>query len=989
VHYFALAVQVVHPLYVLGSLPEIGHRVVSGKLMGFLCSAQVEYLYLSVNLRIFICLLLLLVGLTTQATHIRSADIRLEPICGNPFQFRISVIAYLNTQSNTRFGTNSEVLFGDGTSVRIPLTTATLRPDLGLQIAVATFSTVHTYPGNGTYTISYVERDRSRGILNIANSEDVPYVTFIQFTISAENRCNQFPILAVPPLDRACFRSAFYHSSGAYDTDGDSLSYELSVPAASPTTLANYTAPNNTRFYTNFNQGNEAASGPPVFKIDPLDGLVTWDAPGAVGEYNIAFKIVEWRKDPITQLYRKLSTTTRDMQIVVEECRNQRPSLLTPTDLCVEAGTPIDRLIFGTDGDNHDVKIEVFSEVLNLPATRSPATFSPPPAFMSSVPQAEVRFRWNTTCRHVRQQPYAVVFKITDNPPQGPRLVNFKIWNIKVVAPAPVWQNSQLDVVNRHGALAWQPYTCEGADKIQIWRKVGSVALPLNRCQPGLPRFAGYQLISEVDIAQSNFTDTNFGRGLVAGATYCYRLVAYFNPPAGTPSMASTEICLGPIGADAPVITHVSIEKTDSLQGRTRISWRSPFTINRTQFPPPYQYEVYRASGFASDSLLSRVARVSDTTCVDATTNTAQRVFNYRVVVYARPVAATGWIPVDTSAAASSVRLRYRVAVRQIELAWRDSVPWSNVAAARPYHLIYRGIETADPASMELIDSVQVAENGFTYFDRGQYRNQPLEEDLRYAYRVETRGTYGNPAIALQKNFSQVIYTYPKNNLLPCVPKVRVATIPCEEYLQQDNCKARTFSNTLSWTVEGLRGCRKDIRHYSVFASADGKQPFSLLQTSVRDTVFIDSGLPSFVRCYRVTAHDFAGVESAASDSVCNDNCPYYELPNVFTPNNDGWNETFSAEFDAVPGQSNAAVVVRCPRFVRSVELVVYNRWGQPVFEFATSDPDGQPLVWDGRDQRGQAVNPGIYFYQANVRFVTLQPGDEARQLWGWVHVVR
>ncbi len=957
-----------------------------------MCGLQVEYLYQSVNIRKTTCLLGLLVGVatTTWGTHIRSADIRLEPVCGNPFQFRVTVIAYLNTQSATRFGTNSEVLFGDGTAVRIPLTTATLRPDLGQQIAVATFTTTHTYPGNGTYTISYIERDRSRGILNIANSEDVPYVTFIQFTISAENSCNQFPILAVPPLDRACFRSAFYHSSGAYDTDGDSLSYELSVPAASPTTLAVYTAPNNARFYSNFNQGNEAGNAPPVFRIDPLDGLVTWDAPGAIGEYNIAFKIVEWRKDPTTGLYRRLSATTRDMQIVVEECRNQRPALQTPSDLCVEAGTVIDQLIFGTDADQHDVKIEVFSELLNLPASRSPAIFTPqPPAFIRSIPQAEVRLRWSTNCLQVRQQPYSIVFKITDNPPQGPRLVNFKIWNIKVVAPAPVWQRTALNVVNRSGELAWQPYACEGADKIQIWRKVGSVDLPLNRCQPGLPRFAGYQLMKEVSITQSSFIDTNFGRGLVAGATYCYRLVAYFNPPAGTPSLVSTEVCLGPIGADAPVITHVSIEKTDSLQGATRVSWRSPLAINKRQFPPPYQYEVYRANGFLSDSVLTRVGRVSDTTWLDTNSNTEKRVFNYRVVVFARPTSADQFIPVDTSAIASSVRLRYRVGLRQIELAWRDSVPWSNVAAARPYHLIYRGVESAQPSDMVLIDSVQVAENGFTFLDKGQYQNQPLQDDQRYAYRVETRGTYGNPAIALQKNFSQIIYTYPENNFAPCVPRARVAIIPCDEYLQQDNCRERTFSNTVSWSVVGLRGCRKDIRYYSVFSSADSEQPFQLLASRIRDTVFVDRGLPSFARCYQITAHDFSGRESAPSESVCHDNCPYYELPNVFTPNSDGRNDSFSADFGVDPSPAGAPVVVRCPRFVKSVELVVYNRWGQRVFAFVSTDPDGHPLRWDGRDLNGQEVSAGVYYFQANVRFVTLRALDESRTLAGWVHVLR
>lgn len=94
---------------------------------------------------------------------------------------------------------------------------------------------------------------------------------------------------------------------------------------------------------------------------------------GSIGEYNIAFKIIEWRKDSATNVYRKLSTTTRDMQIVVEECMNIRPELQIPLNICVEAGTKIEEIIRGTDGDNHPVKIEVFSELIDFIPAKIPA----------------------------------------------------------------------------------------------------------------------------------------------------------------------------------------------------------------------------------------------------------------------------------------------------------------------------------------------------------------------------------------------------------------------------------------------------------------------------------------------------------------------------------------------------------------------------------------------------------------------------------------
>jgi len=935
----------------------------------------------------------MLFSYTAEGTHIRSADVKVETDCSFARKYTITIVAYLNTLSNTRFGTGSELFFGDGTSVRIPISNATLRPDLGTNIAVATFTTTHTYAMDGTYQIAYEERDRSSGILNIANSDDVPYVSFVELTIDSKLRCNKIPILSVIPLDKACFKSAFYHSSGAYDVDGDSLSYELSIPSSSRNTIANYTAPNASVFYTSFNKGNENEDGPPVFFINQVTGLLTWDAPGAIGEYNIAFKIIEWRKDSVTNTYRKLSTTTRDMQIVVEECANIRPDLIIPVDICVEAGTLIEELIKGTDGDNDPVKIEVFSEILDFAADKIAATFLPnPPDFISSDPFAELNFRWKTECLHVRQQPYQVVFKITDSPPKGPRLVKFKIWNIKVVAPAPKWNKLELDLVKRNGELEWESYACTNASKIQIYRKVDSYPYSPGICNPGLPKFLGYNLIAEVPTTQTAYTDTNNENGLVVGAKYCYRIIAYFNAPASTPSLVSTEVCIGPIEADAPVITHVSVEKTDSLQGKIRVSWRSPFNINSTQFPKPYEYEIYRASDFAGETNIIKAGRVSDTTFVDTDINTDEKVFNYRIVLYTKPLNAEQIIPVDTSSVASSERLSFIAGVKKIELTWRDSVPWSNVSQSRPYHLIYRSIESPLEKDMVLIDSVKVSENGFTYVDVGQFQNQALEDDKRYSYRILTRGTYGNPKIALQENFSQIITTYPYSKLLPCVQALEIKTVNCDEFLNENNCYQSEFSNTISWTLNDQSGCRKDIVAYKIYAASSSVDDYSFITRVANATSFIDEGLPSFARCYRISAIDAMGQEGPMSDSVCNDNCPYYDLPNVFTPNDDGYNDAFSASFDVKDlqdGTFTSGVAIRCPRFVQSIDFKVFNRWGKQVYAFTSDDENAISIEWDGHDSNGHELSGGVYFYTADVTFNVMRPESRRRQLNGWVHLVR
>jgi hypothetical protein len=222
----------------------------------------------------------------------------------------------MNTTSNTPFGGNSlsdgHLNFGDGSVQLIPLKAYTPRPDLGANIGVVEYTTTHTYASSGVFKITYFERDRSSGVLNIPNSLDVAYATSTVINIDDAIGCNNYPNLAIPPLDRACIGRVFTHNAGANDPEGDSLSYELSVPAKDANNpVDGYLSPASVQFYNDFTHGNEAGNGPPSFSINPITGVITWDAPGVQGEFNIAFKVVEWRKDPITDVFVMLSSTTR------------------------------------------------------------------------------------------------------------------------------------------------------------------------------------------------------------------------------------------------------------------------------------------------------------------------------------------------------------------------------------------------------------------------------------------------------------------------------------------------------------------------------------------------------------------------------------------------------------------------------------------------------------------------------------------------------
>jgi len=135
------------------------------------------------------------------------------------------------------------------------------------------------------------------------------------------------------------------------------------------------------------------------------------------------------------------------------------------------------------------------------------------------------------------------------------------------------------------------------------------------------------------------------------------------------------------------------------------------------------------------------------------------------------------------------------------------------------------------------------------------------------------------------------------------------------------------------------------------------------------DTTFFHANGLSAAGCYAITAIDSSGNESAFSNVECGVNCPLYELPNVFTPNGDGTNDTFRP--------------LNPFRGVERIDLQVFNRWGQLIFD--TEDP---AIRWNG-DHRdtGEQVPDGVYFYSCDVFFLSLQ-GTDMINLRGPVHIL-
>ncbi|MCG8400648.1 MAG: gliding motility-associated C-terminal domain-containing protein, partial [Firmicutes bacterium] len=622
---------------------------------------------------------------------------------------------------------------------------------------------------------------------------------------------------------------------------------------------------------------NAAGTEPASITIDPVSGDIIWDAPAIQGQYNIAFIIEEWRK--VDGTWYKLGYVTRDMQILIEESENNPPKLYLPLDTCVEAGTTLDVEIFAEDPDGHDITIETFSGIFGL---FGPAVTVDPGSAIAQPNPARLHFTWQTHCNHVREKPYQIIFKATDHPSEKnkqPPLVDFGSWFVTVVAPAPSGL-AAFSSPDNNVVLQWDPYTCRYAEKMQIWRRVGSYEYEYGHCETGIPKSGGYELIDEISITDTTYIDTGQEAGLAYGAKYCYRLVAEFPRPRGGKSYPSKEVCVITETGPGPVITHVDVEKTGDGNGEIIVSWIPPAELNEEIYEPPYSYKLYRSDSVSTEIFINEISVLNyeDTTYLDTELNTLSKTYYYKVKLYDNRDSL-----IAASPFASSVRLYCSPVKNGVELSWKADVPWSINTQNYPWHYIFRDhFESADSDKLVLIDSVNVNTTGFRYIDTGQADLHPLDEKKKYHYFVKTFGSYSNPDIPEpQINRSQILGTYPNDTIAPCAPfHLHFGNITsihdCKEFIKDKPCNFREFYNELFWEKDLTGNCDLDNSSFNIyFSDVSAGGPYEMI-ANVSDTFFIHKHLNSFAGCYRVSALDNSGNESELSDPICHDNCPYY-----------------------------------------------------------------------------------------------------------------
>ena len=919
------------------------------------------------KIKYFILFIIFLCSLQTYASHIRAGDITASRDAINYHKYTITLTIYYNAARIVPNGgpvaiNDETIYFGDGSSVNVNYSSI---QNVSAITTKAVYVTTHIYPGAGNYVASFRESYRIDAIQNISQSGSQDFYIETQITSSPLLGLDVLPVLLVPPVDFANVNKIYTETPGAYDADGDSLTFDFAIPEiGNGLNAPGYVSPADPRFL-----GVSTDGKPATITIDHQTGQIIWNTPGSlnidtsdpnsVTYYNIAIKVTEWRSRIA------IGYVIRDMQIIVRNADNNPPVLHYKPEMCIEAGKELRDTISVTDPDDNMVGLVWYGAPF-LFSSPNNANITPRgnlnPQATSPIPAA-FYFSWTPACSVVRAQPYTVEYSAEDIVAADRKLIDQRTAIIHVLGPKPVWSATPLTVEGanlNNVRLNWNDYTNLGCTQagivFNIYRAECDSVFIRDSCNVTVDNH--YQLVAQVPAAALTYLDNNNNKGLKKGVKYYYIIQAIFPSPARGKSQLSATKGV-PVFTDSPLTTDIVVDSTSAKNGSVKIDWRKPTDISG--LTPPFTYQVYRAKGYSTNFGTNPIATYiltgplvdssySDIIAGADTLNTSSNAYSYKVVLKD----ALGIT--RTSEPTSTVFLKAFSLDKAAKLTWKTSFPW----AIDHYDIYYkRRIDngfTKITANITVFDSV--------------YQVGNLTNCDTFIVYIEAIGRYcidNNQDLIIGR--SQEVYVVPISNQ-PFTPQLTVAG-GCAG-MSCDVALSAPYQNKLSWTTGNIGSCDQ-IRTINIYYTPLDNQVMVLLhKTLPHDTSssYIHAKDDGYAGCYEIETVinvDGKEVKSSRSNRVCVDNCFCFDLPNVFTPNTeDNVNSLFIPMLPA--------------RFIEKVDFKVYNRWGKLIFK----RDDDVNIHWDGKD-----VPDGIYYYSADVVYQSVYSDQRQKAFKGWVQIIR
>lgn len=244
--------------------------------------------------------LLWTVGHQTFATHSHGGEFRYSHLQGLTYSVEFHYWTCLEAPAD-----RPELIidFGDGVLDTVPRTSITDNPSGagccgGIRHSV--YSTAHTFPSAGIYTLRMDDPNRNGGIVNIPNSIFQSFCVTATLYISPITGNNNSAVFGSGPMDWEYVWSTLVFDPMVTDTDGDSLSFELVTPLGlNCEPIAGYSFP--------------SSSAPGWTWLDPATGVFHWHLPQTIGQFAIAIRASEWRNGQL------VGQVTRDMLLCISQ----------------------------------------------------------------------------------------------------------------------------------------------------------------------------------------------------------------------------------------------------------------------------------------------------------------------------------------------------------------------------------------------------------------------------------------------------------------------------------------------------------------------------------------------------------------------------------------------------------------------------------------------------------------------------------------------